>query len=299
MKKSLPCFVCIFALFLVASVPLVGAWGNGGYSTDPYNPKYGTHDYLLEHALNMLPSAEKSVVVHSLQLALYGTELPDSPNGIGDTTKHHVYYSSAGQLEDNASANRAQQEYDLALSYLENGDWTNADEHIGAMSHYVVDSVVFGHVMGASTDWGAEVNHSAYESYVQGKTTSYTSSVFDGYIVYDGSLTGVSAYDAVTSLAYAATFGSGDIKSCTWMDNNYSWTNSTFKNSAGTSMNLAVNYLAEVLHKLYLDYSPGNTTTTTPQDDTVVAIAAVFTACVVAGVGAAIVIKRRGKTGMA
>jgi len=269
MKKQLLCLACLLALFLAGSVPQVAAWSNGGYSTDPYNPEYGTHDYLFEHALDMLPPVERSTIVHSFPLALYGTELPDNPSGIGDTTKHHIYYRSTGQLQDNASANRAQQEYNLALSYLENGDWENADEHIGAMSHYVVDPGVFGHVMGGSTDWGAEVHHSDYESYVQGKTTSYTSPVFDGYIVYDGSLTGMSAYDATTNLAYTITFGSGDVENCTWMDSNYSWSDATFKDSCGASMDLAVNYLAEVLHQLYLDYSSG-TTTTTPTTTTTV-----------------------------
>ena len=263
MKKQLLCLACLLVLFLAVSAPPVAAWNNGGYSTDPYNPKYGTHDYLLEHALNMLPSAERSTIIHNLPLALYGTELPD--NGIGDKTKHHVYYRSTGQLQDNASADRAQQEYNLALSYLENGDYDNADEQIGAMSHYITDLAVFAHVMGASTNWGAGVHHESYEDYVQNRTTIYTSPVFDRYIVYDGSLTGMSAYDVAINLAYTITFGSGDVENCTWMDSNYGWSNTTFKDSCGASMDLAVNYLAEVLHQLYLDYSPGTTTTpTTP-----------------------------------
>ena len=259
MRKSLLFPISVSALLLVMSPSPASAWSNGGYSSDPYNPKYGTHDYLFEHALNMLPSAERSAIVHNLSLALYGTEMPDNPDEIGDTRNHHVYYYLSGQLQSDPAADRALAEYNLTLGYLRSEDWTNADKHIGAMSHYITDLAVFGHVMGANTDWGAEDHHSDYESYVQNRTTSYTSSTFDGYIVYDGDMTGMSAYDAAVNLAHSITFGSGNIKSCTWMDANYDWSNTTFKDSCGESMNLAVNYLAEVLHKLYADYSSAPT----------------------------------------
>jgi len=256
MKKSMPCLAFLLALLLAGFVPLASAWCNAHWSSDPYNPDYSTHDYLAEHALKMLPAAEQSAIVHNLSLMLYGTEMPDSPYEICDTMLHHVYYNSAGELTDDAAADRAQEEYDSALSYLRDGDYNNADKHIGAMAHYIADLGVFGHVMGAYTDWHAETHHSDYEEYVRDRTASYTSSDFDGYIVYDGSLVGMNARDAVTSLAYTITFGSGNIQPCTWMESNYDWGNSTFKDSAGASMGLAVNYLAEALHKLYLDYAP-------------------------------------------
>jgi len=261
MRKSLPYLACMLALLLVGFTPLTVAWSNGGYSSDRYNPDYGTHDYILDHALNMLPSAEKNTIVHNLSLALYGTEIPDATS---DFNNMHIYYDSDGQLTDDAAARRAREKYNSALGYLRSGDYNNADEQIGAMSHYIDDVAVFGHVMGSGTSWGEETHHSDYETYVQNKTTSYTSSTFDPYIVYDGSLTGVSAYDAATSIAYTITFGSGAIQSCTWMDTNYGFGNSTFMNSCGASMNLAVNYLAEVLHQLYLDCGllPPNTAPT-------------------------------------
>ncbi len=58
MRQSAPCLACLLALLLAGFAPGVSAWSNGGYSDDPYNPDYGTHDYLLEHALNMLPAAD-------------------------------------------------------------------------------------------------------------------------------------------------------------------------------------------------------------------------------------------------
>jgi len=37
------------------------------------------------------------------------------------------------------------------------------------------------------------------------------------------------------------------------MDQNYNWNNPTFKNRCGESLNLAVNYLADVLHTLWVE----------------------------------------------
>jgi hypothetical protein len=37
------------------------------------------------------------------------------------------------------------------------------------------------------------------------------------------------------------------------MDHNYNWSNPVFKNRAGDSLNLAVNYLVDVLHTLAVE----------------------------------------------
>ncbi|MEM3579570.1 MAG: hypothetical protein QW468_04790 [Candidatus Bathyarchaeia archaeon] len=39
---------------------------------------------------------------------------------------------------------------------------------------------------------------------------------------------------------------------CLWMDQNYNWSNTAFKNRCGESLNLAVNLLADVLHTFYI-----------------------------------------------
>jgi len=62
------------------------AWSNGGYSADPSNPDYGTHDWIPQHALDWLPNQEKQYILDNLATYLYGTELPDNgaaPDGIG------------------------------------------------------------------------------------------------------------------------------------------------------------------------------------------------------------------------
>ncbi|MHA2135903.1 MAG: carboxypeptidase-like regulatory domain-containing protein, partial [Candidatus Thorarchaeota archaeon] len=46
-------------------------------------------------------------------------------------------------------------------------------------------------------------------------------------------------------------FGSGaGIMSCVWMDGNYDWSDPAFRLSAGVSLNLAVNVVADVLHSI-------------------------------------------------
>jgi len=240
------------------------AWSNGGYSTDPSHPDYGTHDWIAQHALDWLPTNETQYILDNLAAYLYGTELPDNnqaADGIGDTTKHHIYYNSAEVMTDDAAAVRASTEYANTLNFLKAKDYGKAAKNAGIMSHYIVDMAVFGHAMGSGTDWGAEVHHGDYETYVNGKTSSY-SAEFNSYLSFDGSLATISAYDAAKNLAYDTTFDVDGDLTCVWMDQNYDWNNPTFKNRAGESLNLAVNYLADALHTLAVE----STTESTPAE---------------------------------
>jgi len=278
-------------MLLIATSTLVTsswAWSNGGYSSDPANPDYGTHDWIAQHALDWLPAEEKQYILDNLDTYLYGTELPDNnqaPDRIGDTTKHHVYYNSAETMTDDAAASRASTEYNNALNSLKAQDYTKAAKNAGIMSHYIVDMAVFGHVMGSGTDWGAETHHSDYETYVNDRTSAYTAQ-FNSYLSFDGNLDTVSAYDAAKNLAYDTTFDTDGILTCTWMDQNYNWKNQTFKNRAGESLNLAANYLADVLHTLYQESS-----VTAPPTTEAFIVAALITA----GLGTAYVITKSRK----
>jgi len=240
------------------------AWSNGGYSADLSNPDYGTHDWIAQHALDWLLPSEKQYILDNLAVYLYGTELPDNggaPDGIGDTAKHHIYYNSAEVMTDDAAAVRASTEYSNTLNLLKAKDYAKAAKNAGIMSHYIVDVAVFGHVMGSDTDWGAEVHHSDYETYVNGKTSSYDAE-FNSYLSFDGNLTTIFAYDAAKKLAYDITFDVNGDLTCVWMDQNYDWSNPTFKNRAGESLNLAVNYLTDVLHTIAVE----STTELTPAE---------------------------------
>lgn len=241
----------------VASAGCLGvlAWGNGGYNGDVAHPAYGTHDWVAEHALDWLPAEEKQFLVDNLEWYLYGTELPDNkntPNGVGDTAKHHVYFAVDGALIDDASAARAKEEYTAAQQAFNEGNLSAAAMHLGMVAHYVADVAVFGHVMGAATPWGAEVHHSDYENYVLEKTKSYGGGEFTNFLVYDNNLTLVTAYDAAVELARDTTF---DLRqrnlNCTWMDQHYNWSDYTFRSRVGESLKLAVNAVADILHTFY------------------------------------------------
>jgi hypothetical protein len=252
--------VALLSLLLGTSVNFVATfgWSNGGFSDDLSNPKYGTHDWIAQHALDWLPLEEKQFILNNIASYLYGTELPDNGNatdGIGDTKKHHVYYFVNGSLQDNVSAVRAQEEYSNAVNCFTARDLVDAAKRLGIMSHYISDLAVFGHVMGASTDWGAEAHHSVYEDYVEARTNNYTDE-FNTFLVFDDALSNISAYNATLTLAYDTTFDADGDLTCVWMDQNYNWSNATFKNRCGESLNLAVNLIADVLHTFFLEVSP-------------------------------------------
>jgi hypothetical protein len=259
LKKTAALATVLLLSFLMIGTALfsVSGWSNGGYSDDPSNPDYGTHDWIAEHALDWLPSAEKQFILENLATYLYGTELPDRPaaqGGIGDSFYHHVYYHANGSLQDDASAVRAQAKYNAAVSFYKSGDLTNASKMLGAMTHYIADMAVFGHVMGAGTDWGAEDEdlHSDYEKQANKCTNSYDDD-FNTYLSYDGSLSNISAYDAALTLAYNTTFGDNGDLTCVWMNQSYNWDNPAFVNRCGESLDLAVNLIADVLHTFYLE----------------------------------------------
>jgi len=239
-------------LFLSSAfIPTVFAWSNGGYSADPSNPDYGTHDWIAQHAKNWLPTVERKWIDDNLNLFLYGTEYPDTSgasygttHGYGDTVKHHNYYNTSGFVTDASAANRAKAEYDKALVELKAGRNDTAAIYAGSMTHYIDDLGVFGHVM------TNETHHDDYESYVETRTTSYNYGVFESYLVFDGNLENVSAYDASISLGRNTFNDNGGTYTANWMDINYNWNSLTFKNRCGESLDLATNYVADVLHTL-------------------------------------------------
>ncbi|MCW4010637.1 MAG: zinc dependent phospholipase C family protein [Candidatus Bathyarchaeota archaeon] len=249
--------VLVFAVLLLGTFLAVpaAAWSNGGYTGDLQNPGYGTHDWIAQHALDWLPPQEKQLLTDNLASYLYGTELPDNvatPDGIGDVRKHHVYFFANGTLQDDATAVRAQQEYANAQASIVAGNFSAAAEHLGMMTHYIADLAVFGHVMGSATAWGTEVHHSSYESYVLARTSNY-SSEFSVFLLFDGALAEVTAYDSAVAVAEDTTFAYGSALTCTWMDQNYNWSNTQFKSRCGDSLNLAVNAVADVLHTFYAE----------------------------------------------
>jgi len=258
MLKKIAVSIMVFLLsFLMLSATLfpVSGWSNGSFSDDPSNPDYGTHDWIAQHALDWLPLNEKRFILSYIANYLYGTELPDRggvPDGIGDTVKHHVYYFANGSLQDDAAAVRAQKEYVKAVDLFQVGNLANATKRLGIMTHYISDLAVFAHVMGNKTEWGNATHHSVYEDYVNGRTNSYEAE-FNAFLVFDGALSQIPAYNASLTLAFDTTFDAGGAFTCVWMEENYNWSDPAFRNRCGESLNLAVNLIADVLHTFYLE----------------------------------------------
>lgn len=226
----------------------VYGWSNGGYSTDPSNPMIGTHDWVVEKAVNLLPSNEAQVFKDHLNMLKYGTELPDLSRmngGIGDSFNHHVYFDEEHMLFDDISALRANETYYQSLQLLSQGNFSGGVMFAGVMSHYISDVAVWGHCMGADTPWGKEQHHSDYENYVTEHQFLFENSTF-----LIAPLNYATAYQATLDLASDTMFRN---LNATWMDNNYDWNNEQFKGRVEESLNEAVNYVANVLHTLWLD----------------------------------------------
>jgi hypothetical protein len=253
----------IVSTLLLSSIiitPPITAWKNGPtgseFSSNPQAPRYGTHDWIAEHALDWLEPEKKRYILDNLATYLYGTELPDKtigPDAIGDTALHVFYFDETETVMNDSAAQRAKSEQDLAFEYLENGDVYNGTLHLGIMTHYLVDLAAFGNVMNA-TYWGIATHHEEYMDYVNSEMTSYNSD-FDSYLRHIPT-TGVSdSSEGAKAIAEDTTFGEGEnnLWNCTWMEANYSWSNPEFKDRAGESLNLATNIITAILKAQYME----------------------------------------------
>jgi hypothetical protein len=241
-------FVFAAAVLLTLASACAGAWSNGGYSADPEDPDYGTHDWIADAALDMQSRDVSFLETTYHTTYLLATEAPDNPEYIGDSVEHHVYYYASGSLQDDSSAVRASEMYDLALERLDAGDFSVAAYYIGAMTHYIADMGVFGHTMGAYTDWGAEVHHSDYEEEFESMLGSLPAPPGTG-------LGNMTAYDAAAGLARDITFGSGDIEPNVWMDDNYDWSDDVFVDSAMASLHASVYAVAAAVNHLLFEWT--------------------------------------------
>lgn len=256
------------ALLCSGSSTGASAWNNGpsgNARTDEAgecaSPPYATHDWIADHALALLPAAERAWLEPHKALYLLGTEAPDNPNihadcngpntGYGDTgAGHSVEWESDGsgfvEGRDRA-AFRAQQEYHKAVTAYLRGDLNEAAYYLGAMAHYVGDAAQFGHT------YPDEANHSNYERWAASRTDSFNEGHFEGSLVAS-SLVRRRPYTAVKRISKAVFFGRGDILPAPTMDAKYrNERDQAFLDSAGAALNVGVNELADVLHTFFLN----------------------------------------------
>jgi len=265
--------IYIIMLLLFSSLDLAYSWNNGpsgDANTDENHPNcniipYSTHDWIADHARSLLPDEERSWLDNNKKLFLLGTEAPDNKEipescgalntGYDDRSKGHsvkwnddfteFFIGSDGGKHDRA-AYRAKEEFLKAQTAIRQGKLSDAAFFAGAMAHYIGDVSQYGH----SVDF--EHHHSDYEGIISSRTDNVEDGTFENYIAADG-LNELDCYDAVIIISKTASKGENKIKSAEWMDTHYQDRNQEYWDSVGSSLNLAVNSLADVLHTLYLN----------------------------------------------
>jgi hypothetical protein len=245
-----------------------GAWSNGqsgnaGTNTtdECSHPPYATHDWIADHALDLLPDAEKAWLVLHRAVYLIGTEAPDNdeiapicqtPNrGYDDRSKgHSVTWNAAWTaMEVDRAAVRAREEYQKAVAAFQGGDARAAAYYLGAMAHYVGDVSQYGH----SVPWEAMTLHSAYEGWAARRTDQFDAGHFESAVALDN-LVNRTPYTAVKRVSRATGKGQDSILSAREMEDLQDQRDDPrFLASVGASLNLGVNELADVLHTFYLN----------------------------------------------
>lgn len=81
-------------------------------------------------------------------------------------------------------------------------------------------------------------------------------SEFASFLVFDQVFQNISAYDATIILANDTTFDPGGEQNCSWMNQNYNWSNRVFKDRCGELLNRATNLVADVLHTFIMRVRP-------------------------------------------
>jgi len=244
-----------------------GAWSNGpsGNTTtntpsECTNPPYGTHDWIADHALSMLPDKEKAWLQEYKVYYLLGTEAPDNnkipkecgvPNqGYDDRNKgHSVEWSDdwSKMLNDRAAV-RAKEEYDKAVNAYNSEDYKAAAFYLGAMAHYVGDVSAYPHSV------PYEKFHSKYESWVNKDTDAFDAGKYESYLKLDKLVTR-KPYEAVKRISKVTAGGKGKILYPVKMEELFDEDKDSemLAESVGLSLNLGVNELADVLHTFYLN----------------------------------------------
>lgn len=214
-------------------------WGNGGYSKSARKVKYGTHDWILEEALKMLPKEERQWIEDDLANAMLGTEGPDSPdvsrkhfkNYKGwrgpDKRLQHVHFlreRGEGVKIDDACARRAQDEYTTVVKALRAAKnakgknkrmyktkMTEARRRLGAMSHYMSDphwaQTTSHENMRAHISFESFVDKTIVADRLKDPKNQHRSTMFQKYVKFDGELEKTSAHDATVQIARTSHYG--------------------------------------------------------------------------------------------
>ncbi|NTU71144.1 MAG: hypothetical protein HGB10_04920 [Coriobacteriia bacterium] len=155
------------AVIATAAVLLVAAtsstafgWGNGG----PDDWHYGTHDWVLDHAITLAGQGGDWVDVRAALYASDDIDYRATPTSV----PRHVGVGVRGGPQ------AVSDEYYQVVTAYNAGDYADASEHLGRLAHYYADEVQPFH----TTTAGFVSNnprHAPYEYEVDDMTPSYSS----------------------------------------------------------------------------------------------------------------------------
>ncbi len=257
-----PSVKAFFAISIAAFCSSNFAWNNGQSGNATTNepeecssPPYSTHDWIADRALALLPDAEAEWLVPHRAMYLLGTEAPDNRRipeecgaphtGYDDRHKgHSVEWIGEKMIKDRAAV-RAREEYQKAVAAYEDGNESDAAFYLGAMAHYIGDVSQYGH----GTTLETSSQHSKYEGWVSRRTKTFDSEIFSPFI-QGGTLTRRKPYTAVKRVSKATVNGRANILDAQSMIDKYP-NGDGFVESTGSSLNMVINELADVLHRFH------------------------------------------------
>ena len=251
-------------LILIVIAVSLEAWSGGpsgvAYTRQPSecpSPPYSVHDWIADHARAQLPPEERAWLDPYRAMYLLGTEAPEhrgiptacgAPNtGYGDRhAGDSEWGGDSAETRVNRAGLRAQQEYDNAVDAYADGDMAAAAYYLGAMAHYIGDVSQQGHA------YPSEGQRSAYSRWLRLYTNGFKAGGLESYLEA-GDLVRRRPYTAVTRIAQALSRGHGDILPAGQMNRLFADKTQEWIDSLGASLNMAVNEIAGVLHRFYLN----------------------------------------------
>ena len=185
-----------------------GQAGNTGTNTaaECRDSPSATHDWIADHALDLLPDNEKAWLEPHRAIYLIGTEAPDNRTirlacgvphrGYDDRSLGHsvTWNASATMMTNDRPAVRAQEEYAKAVIAFGQGKPAHAAFFLGAMVHYIGDVAQYGH------SWPNEKHHSDYETWAAKLTSSFNAGTFEDAIDGDSLVRRTPIYGRATNL---------------------------------------------------------------------------------------------------
>ncbi|MFX1293432.1 MAG: hypothetical protein ACFFD2_01040 [Promethearchaeota archaeon] len=255
---------CLFTAFCAMCITPSRAWNNGDANDIYYGVRFGSHDWIAHRAMQFLPTNNRTWYQDEyITFYLIGTEAPDNGSidlgngliGYGDTWSHHNYYNEYYNEtlpdEDDASI-RAQEEYDKAVDAINLNNLSAALFYAGAMTHYISDLAVWGHVM------NNESVHGLFENSAQNKMDEPTETFFT--VTFDSIYDNFTAYNAAFLMGQETAGNGSGLYTAVWMDNNYEafgskdQPESIFDFRVQYLINLATNLIADLLYKIFYDF---------------------------------------------